>query len=163
MFLDLNPNASMWQEYPVPAGSGEGADRGDGSQGWCRSQSEAAHSGRSIPSRSDGSPSILADPLRGEYSTADDSSQRQAQAGPVDRQQGQPAHRARAGQSHLATSLWHGTGRNWWLLLFSGLAAHSPRASRLASPSVHRDRLVDQGNASPNFAVQHIPDGLPCR
>ncbi len=112
MFLDLNPNASMWQEYPVPQGPGKepivvmAPKDGVGVNLKLHIRGDRFHLGQTVPRRflqilsKESTP-----PLTTHHSGRLELAQWIANKdNPLT---------ARAGQSHLATSLWHWTGRNW--------------------------------------------------
>ena len=83
--------------------------------------------------------------------------ERPARAGPGDRQPGQPADGPGAGQPGLAAPLRRRPGRHAQRLRPAERAAIAPRAARLPGRRVRPRRLVDQGAAPPDHALEHLP------
>ena len=83
--------------------------------------------------------------------------ERPARAGPGDREHKQPADRTRAGEPGVDVAFRQRPGRHAQRLWAAQRPPFSSRAARLSGRRVHRLGLVDQGAASADHALEHVP------
>jgi hypothetical protein len=84
--------------------------------------------------------------------------QRPARAGGLAVGPEEPAHRPRDGEPHLAAPFRPGHRRHAQRLRDARRAADTPGASGRARAPIHREGLVDQGDAPGDHALGRIPD-----
>ena len=83
--------------------------------------------------------------------------ERAARAGPLDHASRAPAHGAGDGQPHLALALRTRPRRHAQQLRHHRFDPYASGAARLAGPALRRRRLVGQGAAPRDPALQHLP------
>ena len=105
-------------------------------------------------------PVVLTDSRAPAFGEGDE---RQARAGPLAGRPGTPADRPRDGQPDLALALRPGARAHPRQLRHPRGQAGPPRAPGLARPPLRRGRVVDQGDAPEDPALEHLPDERPRR